>query len=96
MTLLQALAIAGNASEDATLKRVRVIRGDVENPEIFTVNVANAMNKRRYKKFYLKDGDIVYIPKKNSEKFMYTTSWINNAMSTILLGDSFVKLFEKK
>jgi polysaccharide export outer membrane protein len=94
MTLLQAVSIAGNSNTNSNLKRVRVIRGDPANPTLLHRNVASALNGSRYVPLKLQPGDIVYVPKKGSEKFKFTVQWINTAIGTILTGDSLVKLIE--
>ncbi len=94
MTLMQAISIANQATVAGNLKRVRIIRGNSESPEIFHRNISNVVTSKRYKPFFLKPGDIVYVPQKGSEKFKYNVTWLTTSISTILLGNSLVKLIE--
>jgi polysaccharide biosynthesis/export protein len=71
LSIIQALAHAGFAFEDRALGklgRVRVIRGEGDRGEIFTVNVAGIL-KGKAAPFQLIPGDVVYVPTRGIAKF---------------------------
>ncbi|MES2639793.1 MAG: polysaccharide biosynthesis/export family protein [Myxococcota bacterium] len=73
MSLLEALTRTGGINPDARTSNVLVIRGGVDKPTLFTVNVDAIYGKGDFSQMvYLQRGDIVYVPAKtitNVERF---------------------------
>lgn len=73
LSILEALTRAGGINPDARTKNVLVIRGGLENPVVFTVNVDAIYGQGDMSQMvYLQKGDIVYVPTKtitNVERF---------------------------
>ncbi len=73
MSLLEALTRTGGINPDARTSNVLVIRGGLETPALFTVNVDAIYGKGDFSQMvYLQRGDIIYVPAKtitNVERF---------------------------
>lgn len=73
MSLLEALTRVGGINTDARTRNVLVIRGGMEKPVLFTVNVEAIFGQGDFSQMvYLQKGDIVYVPPKtiaNVERF---------------------------
>ena len=63
MTLSEAIAEAGGFNEITAYKRgIKIIRGGLANPQVFTVNYEDILRGRRPDVAYLRNGDIVFVP----------------------------------
>ena len=63
MTTLQALALAGGYKNTAVLKDMRIIRGDLDNPELIRVNLKGTANGKGSKDILLAQNDVIYVPR---------------------------------
>ena len=64
MTMVTLLAEHGRGfNEDAYIKQILVIRGDLSNPEVYEVDLEAILDGEAYD-VYLQPGDIIYIPEK--------------------------------
>jgi len=62
-TLLDAIGAAGGVTQRGAPKRVLVVRGDPENPEVFRINLNDIMTKGRVDlNLFLAQNDVVYVP----------------------------------
>lgn len=65
MTIVEALTMAGGINQYARTSNVLLVRGGLEDPELYTVDVAAVLNKGALdQNVYLKSGDIVVVPTK--------------------------------
>lgn len=73
MSILEALVRTGGMNEDARTKNVLLVRGGLEKPQLFTVNVDAIYGQGDMSQMvYLQKGDIVVVPTKtitNVERF---------------------------
>ena len=73
LSLLEALTRTGGIHPDARTRNVLLIRGGIEKPELYTVNVDAIFGRGDFSQMvYLQRGDIVYVPAKtivNVERF---------------------------
>lgn len=73
MSLLEALTRTGGINPDARTKNVLVVRGGLDTPTLFTVDVDAIFGRGDFSQMvYLQRGDIVYVPAKtitNVERF---------------------------
>lgn len=92
MTLLRGFAVSGQAAGNADIKRIRILRGNLEKPQILTYDISRSM-RGGYVDPPLLPNDVIFVPQKGSEKFLYLQKWLTSGMSTILLGDSVRRLF---
>ncbi|GKS58644.1 hypothetical protein YTPLAS18_21710 [Nitrospira sp.] len=66
MTVLQALAVAENYTETALLEEIRVVRGDLNQPNIYTADVARIMTYGDWtRNLTLQENDIVFVPREH-------------------------------
>ena len=65
MTVLEALTRSGGLSATARTNNVLLIRGGLEDPQLYKVNVASITNKGQMDQMiYLQRGDIVVVPQR--------------------------------
>lgn len=80
LSLLEALVRTGGINVDARTDNVLLIRGGLEKPELYTVNVNNLYGKGDFSQnVFLQAGDIVVVPAKtitNVERFFKRVSSI--------------------
>lgn len=93
-TVLHALTAAGSSRDKADLKRVRILRAEGDRRRVIPCDVSEILRGKRARDLELLPDDIVYVPVKGVEKFLYTTGWINSALQTIMIGDSFARTIE--
>lgn len=89
LSLLEALTRTGGINPDARTQNVLVIRGGMENPQLFTVDVDAVFGRGDFSQMvYLQRGDIVYVPAKtitNVERFFRRLS---NMLSPAVSGSA--------
>jgi len=62
-TLLDAISAAGGCTQRAAPKRILVVRGDPENPQVFRINLNDIMAKGRADlNIFLAQNDVVFVP----------------------------------
>jgi len=62
-TLLDAISAAGGVTTRAAPKRVLLVRGDPENPQVFRINLNDIMKKGRAdQNLFLAQNDVVFVP----------------------------------
>ena len=69
MTLFEALARTGDLTDYANRTNIRIIRGDLRNPEVREININN-FNSIRYASLILRPNDIVYIEPRDARSGM--------------------------
>lgn len=66
MTVLHALALAENYNETALLDEVRVVRGNLNQPDIYTADLARLFTYGDYNRnLALEENDIVFVPREH-------------------------------
>lgn len=66
MTVIQALSLAENYNETALLEEIRVVRGNLERPEIHTADLARLFTYGDYSRnLPLQENDIVFVPREH-------------------------------
>ena len=75
--LLEALAIAGGVPSTAKRHKIKILRGDLNNPQIIWVNL-NRIDILGDEDLYMRSGDVIYIEPRNVQAFVnavqpYTT-----------------------
>jgi polysaccharide export outer membrane protein len=64
MTVLQAIAAADNYKDGAVLDEIRVIRGNLNQPEILTADIARLFTYGDFtRNLALQENDVVYVPR---------------------------------
>lgn len=62
--LLEALAMVGGLSSNARANRIKLIRGDLKNPQVFRIDLSR-IEKMREADLILQGNDIIYIEPRN-------------------------------
>ncbi len=84
-SVMDALNLAGSPTEDADIKKIRLIRGMTEKSDILNVNLSRIVSKGDPSDNYkLKKNDILYVPRKGIAKFNYYLRQINSFISTFI------------
>jgi protein involved in polysaccharide export with SLBB domain len=63
MTTLQALVLSGGYKNTAVLNDMRIIRGDLDNPQLIQVDLKRAFEGRGSKDVLLAQNDVIYVPR---------------------------------
>ena len=84
MTLLDALAQAGGATEDATPERIGVYRAGAQKVELF--DFAALIDPSRTVNYALEDGDVVFVPTSTMASIGYTLRQLAPAVSVLTFG----------
>jgi polysaccharide export outer membrane protein len=63
MTTVQALALAGGYKNTAVLSDMRIIRGNLDNPELIRVDLHKTAKGRDAKDVLLAQNDVVFVPR---------------------------------
>lgn len=84
MTVLDALAQAGGATENAEAARIGVYRAGAKQVEI--IDMAALIDPARKVNYSLEDGDVVFVPNSGLADFGYVMRQIAPAMSVLTFG----------
>jgi polysaccharide export outer membrane protein len=85
MTVFQAVQEAGSFTRRASLGRVILVRGKLENPEVIDIDLKDVVRKGMKKKdLYLEPYDIVYVPPNGFAKTGYAIEQVLFPFTPIL------------
>jgi polysaccharide export outer membrane protein len=84
MTVLDALAQAGGATENAEAARIGIYRAGAKQVEI--IDMAVLIDPTRRVNYALEDGDVVFVPNSGIADFGYVMRQIAPAMSVLTFG----------
>ena len=88
--LIDVIGLAGGIAEDANVKKIRIIRGNRENPELILADLSN-VNTLANPKLVLQDGDIVIAEKGKFALFAKNITPITSIASIgVLLLNTYV------
>lgn len=63
MTTVQAIALAGGLKNTARVRDTRIIRGNLDNPELIHVNLEGAARGKDTRDILLAQNDVIYVPR---------------------------------
>jgi polysaccharide export outer membrane protein len=63
MTTIQALALAGGYKNTAVLTDMRIIRGNIDHPELIRVDLKGTAKGKDTKDVFLAQNDVLYVPR---------------------------------
>jgi polysaccharide export outer membrane protein len=92
-TLIEALADAGGISEFSKSYRIKLLRGDLNNPEIFVFNIRNVADMQ-HANFILQANDIIYVdarPRYASRIVSEISPYLSLMSSVLLVYALFLK-----
>ena len=92
-TLIEALAKSGGITSSAKAYRIKLIRGDLNNPEVFMFNVSSIKDMKNAN-FLLQANDIIYVedkPRYGARILSEITPYISLLTSAIMVYTIFTK-----
>lgn len=87
-TLVEALAQAGGIDDFSKSYKIKLLRGDLNNPEIFMYNISSIEDMKKAN-LVLQANDIIYVER----KARYAARTLNEIMPYIALLNTFLLLF---
>ncbi|MDR2926691.1 MAG: polysaccharide biosynthesis/export family protein [Cytophagaceae bacterium] len=85
ISIMEAIAFAGDLTDMGNRKRLRIIRNDGETPQMVIMDITD--EKIMFSPFYyLKPGDIIYVEPKRLKQFNLSTTFISLFTSVTSLG----------
>jgi polysaccharide export outer membrane protein len=92
MTLLEALAQSGGISQNGKAKRVKLIRGDLQHPEVYLIDLSTIDGIQRAD-LVLQANDIIYVePRLNlSQEFLARITPVLSILTSFLLVYAYIK-----
>lgn len=87
--LVQLIGEAGGLTNRANKRRIKIIRGDLSNPEVLVANLED-INSLSNPKLYLKNNDIIYAEPRGGFQFL---DRINPATSLLGVGLSVINIY---
>ncbi|WP_017260198.1 polysaccharide biosynthesis/export family protein [Pedobacter arcticus] len=82
--LIDLIGLAGGISEDANVKKIRIIRGDRANPELIIADLSN-VNTLANPKLILQDGDVIIAERSKFSVFSKNVAPISSIASVGIL-----------
>jgi len=87
LSILDAINLAGGPTEDANVRKIRLIRDMQERKGVKIVNLDNMLARGDFSSNYLlRDNDIVYIPRRGVAEFNYYLRQIDPFLRTFISG----------
>ena len=83
-SLIEIIALSGGLTEFAEPRKLKIIRGKLDNPEIIYVNLTD-INSLSSKKVVIQNGDLLYIPKKRIEYININIRAFGNLIQPLLI-----------
>jgi len=94
LTIAEAIAYAGGGTYSALLWDVKVIRGDMNNPQIISVNVDDIFKGTDLStNIQVERGDIIYIPRTMIARVNKLLDQIIPSINMIIRGNQLVDIF---
>lgn len=89
MSLIEAIARSGDITDNADRTNVKVLRGDLRNPQVRVIDLNN-LSAIRLSSLYLKPNDIIYVQPRYMKGF---NQGVNEAIPTFSLLSSMLNPF---
>ncbi len=87
LSILDAINLAGGPTEDANVRKIRLIRDMKEREGVKLVNLDNMLARGDFSSNYLlRDNDIIYIPRRGIAEFNYYLRQIDPFLRTFISG----------
>lgn len=90
-TLIEALAESGGISDETKSYKIKLLRGDLNNPDVFLFNLKKVSNMKEYN-FILQANDIIYVearPRYASKILSEITPYLSLFSTAILIYSLF-------
>lgn len=86
--LIDVIALGGGFTNDAVKRGVIVVRGGLEHPEVYRLNVARIFKGDLSQNIQVEPNDIIYVPRQFIADFNIAINRITPLLSNTLLGTS--------
>jgi polysaccharide export outer membrane protein len=86
-TIIEALALAGGLSTGGKAHKIKVVRGDMNDPEIFKLDLSTAQGLQEANLYYVRANDIIYVEPSYfaGRQILQTTSQVLGVVSSLIL-----------
>lgn len=87
-TVIEALALVGGISQGGRSRHIKIIRGDLNNPEIYKLDLSTTEGLEEAKVLYVKANDIIYVEPSYfiGNQIMTTTSQVLGFITSTILS----------
>ena len=85
---LDVIAMAGGFTGDAVRRSTFLVRGGLQNPEVYRLNLARVFKGDLGQNVALQSNDIIYVPKQFMAQFNHVINQLTPTLSNTLLGTS--------
>ncbi|MBT6382540.1 MAG: hypothetical protein HOJ81_03595 [Flavobacteriales bacterium] len=87
VTIIEALAMAGGLSEGGKAHRIKVLRGSLDNPTIYKLDLSTTQGLAEANMYYVKANDIIYVEPSYfaGRQILQTTSQVLSLVSSSIL-----------
>ncbi|MEX2597429.1 MAG: polysaccharide biosynthesis/export family protein [Salibacteraceae bacterium] len=87
VTILEALALAGGISDRGKAHKVKVVRGSLNDPQIFKIDLSTAEGLKEANLYYVRANDIIYVEPSYfaGRQILQTTSQVLGVFSSVIL-----------
>jgi len=95
LSVLDAIAKAGGYSKDARLDSIKVVRGDISDPQIISCNLKDLIEKGEFmENVYLLKNDLIYVPKSRIANLKLFAEKIDSLLKLVLYPVALVNTIE--
>lgn len=86
-TVIEALALAGGLSTGGKAHKIKVVRGDLNDPQIFKLDLSTAQGLKDANLYYVRANDIIYVEPSYfaGRQILQTTSQVLGVVSSLIL-----------
>jgi polysaccharide export outer membrane protein len=86
-TIIEALALAGGISTGGKAHKIKVVRGNLKDPEIFWLDLSSADGLKQANLYYIRANDIIYVEPSYfaGKQILQTTSSILGLISSLIV-----------
>ncbi|MDP4935261.1 MAG: polysaccharide biosynthesis/export family protein [Salibacteraceae bacterium] len=94
-SVIEALALVGGIADRGKAHKVKVIRGNYANPEVFKVDLSTAVGFAEAQTYYVRANDIIYVEPsyRPVQQVITATSQVLGFASTILVSLLYIRSF---
>jgi len=98
INIIEALALAGGISDGGKAHKVKVVRGNLDNPEIFKLDLSTPEGLAEAKLYYVRANDIIYVEPSYfaGKQVLQTTSQILGLVSSLIVTYFLILQFQNR
>lgn len=98
VTIIEALAIAGGISQGGKAHKIKVIRGNLKDPEIFKLDLSTAEGLKEANLYYVRANDIIYVQPSYfaGRQILQSTTQVLGLVSSVILTYFLIVQFQAR